>query len=280
MARFFLLFGLALILSVGMASPAVAIGIANFVAVSDGTSCAAYNPAGLAAFEGNAINLDYRVTGYDNEAFGWDHLLVYASSNRSGSGALFVGYSQDFLGSLSYQRINSFGYSFGWKSSDRLAVGLTGKFVTDGSYEKTGGTLNKVASENAFLFDFGTKFALTDKLSMGLLVADIGSGSNYQITVGFAYRTGPWVVAGEVYDLTNQAIAPFGGSLIRFGGRYALQNWNFELALETSDWSYNSQSVILTYAAGKSLVFGVSWTKIASDLIDDNSVQVSMGYRF
>ena len=118
---FFILISVSAMLALA-ALPVTGMGVSDFVAVADGPASFIYNPAALASFDAKQIYLEHRIDGR-NQAVGWDDILFYAAPGSGGAGALFATYSQDLEALDLYDRFTTYGYAFGWQSSDRLSVG-------------------------------------------------------------------------------------------------------------------------------------------------------------
>jgi hypothetical protein len=286
MARFLFFLMLVLALSLAQGLPVQAMGVSDFVAVADGPNNAVYNPAGLATQTNSFCNFEYRFVGYDQIAFGWDDLFVYAAPGNFGNGALFLAYRQDWLEGTEYNRDYSLGYSFGWQPSDNLLMGLSAKFNTYGMYNDLNGSMVNLSSQANFLLDFGTIVKATPELNLGLAIHNIGKSDQsdaltYDSTIGLAYHTPSVVIATEIYNFLRETNPILQGPILRVGARFEIfKGLRLHLITEGSDWSYQGQTACLEYVASNHLGFAISWQRVQSNFLKDFSIQASAGYHF
>jgi len=288
MTRFFcFLLSFSLLLLTGM--PGLAMGVSDFAAVAETPGSALYNPAGLNSLQGRNLTLEHRFTGRDL-ALGWDDLVVYSVTEKGGTGALFLGYSQDIRGIDLYNRILDYGYAYGWRPSANISLGLAGKFSNRGIYSDTSGTMVKQDSQSSFLLDLGAIWQVDSNWRLGLAFHNIGRDEatqvvNYQSTIGCSYRTKKMVLAAEIYDFLNEGHESGGsleGSLARVGGRFNIgSKFRVHAVLEdnATDWNYFG-AMLGAEGCFASFTAGVFWYRAKGDYVDDDTVQLLVNYRF
>jgi hypothetical protein len=285
MTRFFFILIITLTAVIMAVLPVMGMGVSDFVAVADGPASFIYNPAALASFDAKQLYLEHRIDGRD-QAVGWDDILFYTVPGSGGAGALFATFSQDLEALDLYDRFTTYGYAFGWQSSDRISVGLAAKFSYWGIFDDSSGLMLKIASSNNFLLDAGVLIKASQKLQMGFALHNIGRSDdvgilNYQSTAGVAIVGSRWVIAAEIYDFLNEGGYPLEGAIIRAGGRLDIGRLiRLHLVVESSDWDYLSQQAALELRMKSGLTLGVSYWHIESPLIDGNTWQAGLGYRF
>lgn len=287
MARFFpVLLGLALVVAGGHSVRAI--GVDDFVAVADSGTAAVYNPAGLTGIPQRNFLLEHRL-GERDLALGWDDLAVYsARDQRGGCGALFFAYSQDKVGLNLYNRSQDFGYAYGWKALDSLAVGISAKINELGRYDNSSGVMVKQATLNDdFLIDMGLLFTPRENLKIGFAYHNLGSGESgqpegSQATLGVAYRLGKLLAAAEVYDLLDEDTSVFEGSLWRTGLKYNLTAWfQIQGVYENSISDGNFTGKMLAFQFRKPpLNLNLSWYQAEGNYINDDTVQAEIGFTF
>lgn len=286
MARFFRLlttFSLLLTISHGV----WAIGVNDFVAVTDSATAAVYNPAGLIGVEGKQLLLEHRVNHRDATA-GWDDLAVYAASDERGSGALFYAYSQDWVGLYQYNRVKSLGYAYSWQPTENMAVGLSAKYNKRGIYNNSSGVMVKQTDLGSeFLLDCGLLYSPAENWTIGFTYYNLGHSNSDQFNkslavLGGAYQNKKITAAFEVYDLLNEGGSVLEGSLFRTGLKYKItSNFAIHGVLENSnsDWDYTGKKLAAEFKSN-SLNLVVSWYQAEGKYVDEDTVLVGLGYTF
>lgn len=267
------------------AIPVWGMGVTDFVAVVDGPTAAIYNPAGLLQVNNRIIKLEHRLTGRDftNLNFGYDELFIYAAPGMAGNGAVFVTYSQDLIVVPDYySRLQSIGYAYSWAPLEQISLGVSGKYYTSGYYSDLMGVMVKQSSSTKVIFDLGLLAKLTPNAKVGLAIHNLGKSdqmqsTSHETTVGFSYRLGNQVVAGEIQDLLNES----GVMVYRGGLRLQPFDWlrlHLEYSLSSTD--FTSQAAGLEFKLFKKLFTEFFWYSASSQLFRGELYQLAVGYSF
>lgn len=171
----------------------------TFVAIADDINAINWNPAGLGNLERPTISTMYLKgladTGYYYFGYGQpagEIGAIAVSVFTLQGGNMEINYTDGTSATKKSEQDYVYSFSYARKLNKSISLGANIKFISS--------TLAEDYSTTAYAFDFGGLYKLADKLSLGLVVQNIGTKIKYEeegdplpmkIRGGIAYRIMP-----------------------------------------------------------------------------------------